>query len=309
MEGIKEQDDTFAMIFTLDKDDDWRDERNWPKASPNYGVSVEPDKMREQLKKAINRGGRTEVTFKTKNLNLWVDAPETWISDEKVVACNHGITLDDLKGQTCYGGIDLASHVDINAFELYFPNIKGRPVLLSYFWVPEAKVEEMQDRVDYRKWVEEGWMNMTEGDVIDIDQLVEDISEIIPQFNIVMVGFDPAKAYHGVVQGLQKAGFEKILQEFPQGIRYMSQPTREIEREVTAMEVDLMGNPVLRWMFSNAVTITDANDNIKFDKKKSQNKIDGVVAAINARGTYMSFEANAPAEPYKEHTLRVLTNE
>jgi len=99
LSGIKKQPDTFVMIFTLDKDDDWKDERNWPKANPNYGISVEPDNMRQQFTKAINRGGRAEVTFKTKNLNVWVDAPETWISDEKVVASNHGITLDDLKGQ------------------------------------------------------------------------------------------------------------------------------------------------------------------------------------------------------------------
>ena len=147
---------------------------------------------------------------------------------------------------------------------------------------------------------------MTPGNIIDIDQQVDDISRILRGFNCQGLGFDPAKAYHGVIQGLQKNGYERILKEYPQGIRHMTAPIREIEREVMACEVDLMGNPVIRWMFRNVVTITDTNDNVKVDKKKSQDKIDGVVAYSNAVGTHLSMTANPTQSPYSDHTFRVL---
>lgn len=304
--GVKEQSDVFVIIYTLDDGDDWHDEANWEKANPNYGVSVEADNMRTNFKQAVNRGGRTEVTFKTKNLNIWVDAPETWISDDIITACDHGITDADLAGQVCYAGLDLASHVDINALALYFPDVKGKPRARFYFWVPESKVIERQDRVDYRLWVEQGHIIMTPGDVIDIDQQIFDMADIFNTYDVQMCAYDPAKAYHGVVQGLQKEGFENIIKEYPQGIRYMSEPTREIEREITAKEIDLMSNPVIRWMFRNVITITDTNDNIKVDKKKSQDKIDGVVALANAKGAHLSTEADAPGKPYENHTLRII---
>lgn len=234
---------------------------------------------------------------------MWVDAPVVWIQDEKVTACNFGITDDDLIGQICYAGLDLASHVDINAFALFFPDVKGKKVAKLFYWIPEAKVDEQVDRVDYRQWAQEGRIFVTEGNVIDIDEQVSKISEIVRNYNCKNIAFDPAKAYHGTVQGLQKEGFESILDEFAQGIRTMSEPTRTLQKYVEGAEIDLLNDPVLRWMFRNAVAMTDSNDNIKLNKAKSQNKIDGLIALINAIGGYMSGEK---PEIYKDTELRII---
>ena len=300
LKGIKEQDNTFVIIFTLDEGDDWKDPKNWGKSNPNIGISLKPEYLNEEFNSAVNRGGSEEVNFKTKNLNVWVDAPVVWIPDELVVACNRGTTDDDLRGKTCYAGLDLASHVDITALALYFPELKAVKV---HYWIPEAKITEEADRVDYRRWVAEGRITATEGNVIDIDTHVDQIYDIIKKYNCRNVAFDPAKAYHGTVQGLQKKGLNQILDEFDQGIRSMSEPTRELERMVTGGEIDLLHDPVLRWMFRNAVAVTDANANIKLHKGKSQNKIDGLIAVINAIGGYMS---GAKPEPYKKSEVKFL---
>ena len=193
LKGIKTQEDTFAIIYCPDDGDDWDSLETWQKANPNYGVSVYQHYMETQFENARNKGGRTEVEFKTKNLNMWVDAPDVWIQDEKVVSNRHGVTDEELQGQFCFGGLDLAAHVDINALALYFPELEV-PTVKFYFWIPEGKVKQKEDRVDYRQWAKEGWIRITPGDVIDIDWLVADIVNIINQYDVKRLAFDPAKA-------------------------------------------------------------------------------------------------------------------
>ncbi|OAV67059.1 Phage terminase-like protein, large subunit [Bacteroidales bacterium Barb6] len=298
LRGIKKEENTFVMIYSLDKDDDWKDANVWGKCSPNLGISVHREYMQAEFEAALNRGGTTEVDFKIKNLNLWVDASDVWIQDEKVMRCSHGITDEDLEGQECYAGLDLASHVDINALALYFPNVRV-PTFKFYFWIPEGKAKVKEDRVDYREWTEKGFVNTTPGDVIDIDILVSELSGIFRKFDVKNIAFDPAKAYHGVIQGLQKEGFEDVLDEFQQNIRNMSEPVKRVEADVTAGSIDLMSNPVIRWMMRNVIVYRDANDNLKLDKRRSTEKIDGVVAMANAYGGYMS-DGNEKAYEVKE---------
>ncbi len=287
LRGIKKQDDILPFIFTLDESDDWKDEAAWYKSNPNLGISVELDSMRDEFKAALN-DPRQEANFKTKNLNLWVDAPETWIKDERIRMCDYGTAEEDLIGQICYAGIDIASHVDICALALFFPDINGRPVAKFHFWIPEAKVLEKEDRVDYRTWTSQGYITITPGDVIDIDQLTDEIESLIRQYQCEGFAFDPAKAFHGVIQNLQKLGLEELLDEYSQGIRSMSEPVKLIERMVTSTEIDLLQNPVIRWMFSNVQIISDQNENIKADKRKSREKIDGIVALANAVGEWQT---------------------
>ena len=148
---------------------------------------------------------------------------------------------------------------------------------------------------------------MTPGDVIDIDYQVADIAGICQRYDVKNLAFDPAKAYHGTIQGLQKAGLDDILDEYGQGIMNMSEPTKRLEALVRERALDLMGNPVLRWMFRNVVLYRDPNDNIKLDKRKSPDKIDGVVALADALGGMMSIEAaNGKKRMYAGHGLRTI---
>lgn len=302
LEGVKEQDNEFAIIFCPDKEDDWKSREAWEKANPNLGVSVSYEYMERELQDAVNKGGTTEVNFKTKNCNMWVDAPDVWISDDIIQANNRGVTEEELEGMECYGGLDLASHVDINAMALYFPEVQA---VRMWFWIPEGKVLEKEDKVDYRRWKEGGWITVTPGDVIDIDYQVADIAKICQRYDVRNLSFDPAKAYHGTIQGLQRAGLDDILDEYGQSIMNMSEPTKRLEALLRGRELDLMENPVLRWMFRNVAIYRDPNDNIKLDKRKSIEKIDGVVALVDALGGMMSEEAEKKVL-YRNHGLRTL---
>jgi len=308
LKGIKHQDDTFALIFTIDDTDDWKDPAAWKKANPNWGISVLPDRFEDEFKGAINSKTK-EVNFKTKNLNLWVDAPTVWIPDDKWLACTHGLTFEDLKGQPCYAGLDLASHVDINALALFFPDIKGHPALRMYFWIPEDKTKEKEDRVDYAYWAKQGHINVTPGSIIDIEQQSEDLLAALKGYKVEGFAYDPYMAHHGIIQNLQKGGFPvKRLDPYAQSLKNMSAPTKEFERIVTSAQLEHFGNPVLRWMLRNTVILTDTNENIKPDKKRSREKIDGIVAAITAIGEHITLTTGEGEykEIYKDHSLRMV---
>jgi phage terminase large subunit-like protein len=307
LKGIKRQDDTFAIIYTPDEEDDWKDPETWKKANPNYGVSVLPGRFKSEFEDAVN-DPRREVSFKTKNLNLWVDAPEVWIPDDKWLLCSHKTPDDLLLHQPCYWGLDLASHVDINALALFFPEIRGHPVCKMYYWIPESKVLEMKDKVDYASWVKQGRIKTTPGDIIDIDSMITDIMVIMGQYLCEGLGYDPAKAYHGVIQGLIKAGFPiDKMDEYIQNIMNMSGPSKELEKMAMSGTLDHLDDPVLRWMLGNVQLYININEDIKPDKKRSRNKIDGIVALIIAIGEYMSVMfGREDKEIYKNHSLRFL---
>ena len=305
LRGVKEQDNWFIMIFEPDKGDDWKDEKTWIKANPNYGVSVSKSYFADELQDAINKGGTTEVNFKTKNLNMWVDAPDVWIPDEIVSKNNFDFNLEELDGQECYAGLDLASHKDINALALYFPNVLTQPVRFLFF-VPEVKIIENEDKADYRLWREQGWLIATPGDVIDMEIMSDIILKELKKYNIKNLSFDPYKAYHGLIQALENGGLSEVLDHYTQSIANMSEPSKEIDRMLRKHEFNFLDNPVIRWMFRNVTMYQDANENIRPDKRRSSGKIDGVVSLINAVGGYISLNANKK-EIYKEHTLRVVS--
>lgn len=309
LDGLVVQDNQFAIIYEPDKDDDISSEETWKKANPNYGVSVNKKYLMTEYLEARNKGGENMVNFLTKNLNMWCDAPEVWIDSSYVAACDFGTEDSSLLGQRCYAGFDFASHVDIVALVLYFPHLIHQPVK-CFFWLPEEKVWQNKDDVDYRRWAEQGYIHLTPGNIIDIDAVVDGVLTVMSDYDVVKLSYDPYKTYHGIIQGLIKAGREEVLMEFSQGIGNVSEPTKEVQRLIEGVEVDLMRNPVLSWMFGNVILYKDNNENIRVSKGKSKNKIDGVAALIDAVGGYMSLnDKSNRGSIYTRHTLRTIRYE
>ncbi|MGJ1042807.1 terminase TerL endonuclease subunit, partial [Staphylococcus epidermidis] len=277
------------------------DPATWAKVNPNLGVSLSLDYMRAECEEAKLRGGTYQVAFQTKNLNMWVNAPDVWISDEDVQANNAAFDLGQLKGAECYVGLDLASKGDISAVCLFFPAFK---VALFLFVVPEAKVEEQQDRVDYRLWKEQGWLTVTPGKVLDEDWFVDYLINELEPYDVRCLAYDPWAMWN-LVPKLRK--YEDKLVAYQQSIRYMSVPSKWIQTEVLQHRLNFLGNPVIRWMFRNVVVYVDPNANIKLDKARSRNKIDGVVALADAVGGWLNITGGETKEIYKEHTLRVIS--
>lgn len=309
LSGKVKDDHHLAFIYELDEGDAWDDPKCWPKSNPNLGVSVFPEYLRSRLVKAKNEGASKEVDFKTKNLNMWVDAPTVWIQDETWMKNAYGITIEDLKGARCYGGLDLSTGIDLNAFCLYFPKFKeigGRWIspVLWWFWIPKSQVKT--EYFDYTEWVEKGFITVTEGvfeNIIDHKKIVHDITQLPLTYNIEAIAFDQRLAYHGVVQELgitfgtsEDENFIQGLFPFTQSMPNVSLATKALETEIHNFQLEHFNNPVARWMMGNVVLKKDAIGQIMPDKSKSQFKIDGVAALVCAKAIDLRKESSGGIE-------------
>lgn len=300
MLGIKEKDNHFIMLYMPDDDDAWDNPMTWHKVNPNYGVSLSAAYMDNEYKEAQMRGGSTLAAFCTKNLNMWVDAPTVWISDDIVKENNKDLDESLLLGEECYVGIDLASKTDLTCASFFFPNYKAFKCL---YIVPEAKVIEQNDRVDYRLWAEQGWLVVAPGKVIDEEWYMTRLMQELDKYDVRCIAYDP----WGMWNMIQKFGrYQEFLLEYQQSIRYMSVPTKWYESAMMKAELNLMHNPILRWNMKNVVIYVDPNANIKLDKAKSRNKIDGVVACVDAIGGWLNLTSGKTGEIYASHGLRTI---
>jgi phage terminase large subunit-like protein len=204
--------------------------------------------------------------------------------------------LSELTGETCYAGLDIASRSDITALVLWFPE---RKIVLPWFWVPEAQVTNRKNNPSnqgrFYQWVADGFMNQLPGFYIDQNNLYEDICRISQQFNLVEISYDPWNA-EALRQRLELFGISMI--EFQQSIRNFNEPTKEFLRMANGGLIQHGGNPVLRWMATNLMAREDSSGNLRPDKQKSGDKIDGIVAAIMAVGR---AETAQQAVCYYEH--------
>lgn len=299
LEGKVEKDNHFIYICELDEGDDWNDEATWYKANPNLGVSLSLEYMRAEYKEAKQKGGTTLASFLTKNLDMWVDTPDTWIPDDDVVANLHD--APDLAGEECWVGIDLAAKTDITAVAFWFPRYKSVRWL---YMVPEAKVTDPSrgDRVDYRAWADGGLLAVAPGKVLDEGWFVDRLLQEMDRYDVKGIAYDP----WGMWNILGKFGrYQDRLEPYRQSIQYMSVPTKWVESEVLQHTLDFGGNAISRWMFGNVVLYRDPNDNIKLDKARSRNKIDGVVALVDAVGLWLNKTSGKAPEAYADHSLRI----
>ena len=303
LRGVNEDDSLFGIIYTLDDKSEWDDPKMWIKANPNLGVSLSADYLADQVKEAKNRpeAGRNVMT---KNVDLWVDAERTWILDDAWQKCIGTTAPADLKGCACWGGLDLSNVSDITAYVLLFHE-NDRFQLLPHFWIPEEKMREKirKENINYDKWVAEGYVTVTPGNVIDYDFVKADILRIVADYDLRTSAYDRWNSSQTIID-LQNEGME--CNPFGQGYGSMSAPTKEFEKLVLTGKIEHFGNPVLRWMLASTLVKTDPAGNIKPDKEKSTQKIDGIVAAIMALGEWMTAQANDERNPYENRGLLTL---
>ena len=272
----------YPVIYGIEDDDDWSDEKNWRKANPSLGYTIPLDRVKDAYREASQNPAEENV-FRQLRLCQWVTSTVRWIPDHIYEQGNRPIDLESLKGRDCYGGLDLSSSGDITAFVLMFPpRTETEPYyMLPFFWVPEDTITLRVKRasVPYDVWVRQGYLMSTEGNVIHygfIEKVIEQLGEL---YHIREIAFDRWGAVQ-MVQNLEGAGFTVV--PIGQGYRDMSPPTKAFYELLMKGEIIHGGNPVMRWMAGNVVVETDPAGNIKPTKAKSAEKIDGIVAAIMA---------------------------
>jgi phage terminase large subunit-like protein len=292
LEGTFDDDAQFAFIAAADEGDDPFDPMTWWKANPNLGVSPKIDYIAGRAEKA-RRMPTYLNDFLRYHLNVWTQQVTRWLpmdrwneSDPRNLSFEgYEDWAKSLFGRECYGGLDLASTLDLTAFVLAFPWPDGSVDLLCRFWIPEKTVERYvhEGKRHYQNWVDLGWLTTTPGDEIDYKWIRQEIGKLGEKYEIKEISFDRWGATQ-LVQGLgEEDGFTMV--KCGQGYQSLSAPTKDLEAAVTSRRVRHGGHPILRWNAGNAVVRRDPAGNIKPDKEKAKDKIDGIVAAIMSMST------------------------
>ncbi|MFR9500658.1 MAG: terminase TerL endonuclease subunit [Rikenellaceae bacterium] len=301
VQEINEDDTLFAMIYSLDDaDTEWDNPKMWCKANPNIGVSLSLDYLAGQVQDAKNRPEAVRNVM-TKNLNLWVDGAKTWILDEAWMKCAAQTDISLLRNCDCWAGMDLSNVGDITAFGMLFHE-NGLFYFLLRCWIPEVKMLEKvrKENINYESWISQGFVKVTPGDCIDYNYIQDDILEFTQQYNVRSIAYDRWNSSQ-VVNNLRDEGLE--LSPFGQGFRDLNAPSKQLETMVLSQQLEHFGNPVLRWMIANTVMQVDPAGNIKPDKSKAAQKIDGTVALIMSIGEWMTAQAEEEKNPYASRGL------
>ena len=282
IDGRKNDATFYPVIYGADESEDWTDPKVWKKANPSLGITVGIDKVKTACESAKQNPGE-ENSFRQLRLNQWVKQAVRWMPMDKWDACSFQVDPEDLEGRVCYGGLDLSSTTDITAFVLVFPPVDedDKYSILPFFWIPEDNIDlrVKRDHVPYDLWQRQGYLQTTEGNVVHYGFIESFIEKLGEKYNIRDIAFDRWGAVQ-MVQNLEGMGFTVV--PFGQGFKDMSPPTKELMKLTLEQNLAHGGHPVLRWMMDNIFIRTDPAGNIKPDKEKSTEKIDGAVATIMA---------------------------
>ncbi len=291
-------DQTFFVEYTIDDDDDWKSEASLRKANPNYDISVSADFLKARQRDAIATPRKAGV-FKTKHLNLWVAAKAAYFDIEAWRRCRDpnipiravdAILLEHLLGRRCVASLDLASKVDIAALELLFFPIGAKPTIddpyirIGFYFLPSETVLNVPA---YQAWDAQGLLNVTDGNIIDYDEILEVLRQVRDSFQLEQVAYDPHQATY-MVTTMAKEGFPVV--EYRPIVINFSEPMKELDALTRAQTIAHGGCPVMEWEVSNVVAQLDAKDNVYPRKPRVEAKIDNPVALIAALGVAMAKE-------------------
>ncbi len=280
--GRKHDSTFYPLIYGADENDDWSDPEVWKKANPSLGVTVDIEKVKQAYESASQNPGE-ENAFRQLRLNQWVKQSVRWMPMDKWEACAFMVDEKSLEGRLCYGGLDLSSTTDMTSFVLVFPpeDEDDKFVVLPYFWIPEDTLDlrVKRDHVPYDIWLKQGYIQTTEGNVVHYGFIESFIEELGEKYNIREIAFDRWGAIQ-MVQNLEGMGYTVV--PFGQGFKDMSPPTKELMKLTLEKKLAHGGHPVLHWNMDNIFIRTDPAGNIKADKEKSTEKIDGAIATIMA---------------------------
>lgn len=277
--------------------DDWRNPATWPKANPGLGTILPVSYLEEQVGVAKSIHSEQNLVMRL-NFCLWTEQAVRWINMHKWDECGRlPIDWDALRGRPCKIGLDASTVGDFSAVVLMWRLSDGRYAVKPRLFLPKdnlaARVESTGLRFDL--WAEQGHISLTPGNQIDYGYIEQTIERAGQDYLVEEVAFDPWNITD-LVGRLQGKGFRVV--PVRQGYATLSPPSKEFEKDVLACRLLHGGHPVLRWMASNATTTSDPAGNIKPDKEKSGDKIDGIVAAIMARDRWLRAEPAAPADPW-----------
>ena len=294
----------FGCVYKADEADDPFDQATWHKANPSLGHTITLESFAADALEAKNSPSKLN-SFLRYRLDVATASDVRWILPDKWAAC--GEKLRRLDGRQAYVGLDLSSTTDLTCAVYLFPDEDGTFDVLPFFWAASenAQGRAHRDKVPYLDWAKERTeygplLRLTDGNATDYDTVRRDINEISKRFVIRQMGIDPWNAQH-ISQQLQGDGFEIV--EFRQGFGSMSSPAKFLETLVLSGKLRHANHPVLSWMASSvAIEMNHAGD-IKLSKSKSTERIDGMVALVEAVGLWQRATAPKPEQTWDIYTV------
>lgn len=285
-------DSQFGFISCAEDKDDWTDPQTWWKANPNMGISLKHDYLADLCRKA-SEFPEAQNNFRRKHLNQWTEQDVRWLPMDLWRQCAGNVNKEELRGKRCWAGLDLASTRDVNSLVLVFPMGEGVYKVLPFYFIPKDPHDKRgeQDRRQLKNWSSKGLIEETEGNTTDYQYIVDRIMGLSMQFDIQEIAYDPHGPANVVIQMLQSAGlsYSKLV-EFRQTLMNFTGPCKHLEKLISSRKLEHGGDPVLEWMAGNVTVKPDSNDNIRPDKGKSSDKIDGIVALLMALGRIIEGE-------------------
>lgn len=292
LEGTQENDSLFGVIYTLDDGDDYTNEDLWIKCSPNLGVTLQKNYIRDRIKQAQNSNALM-TDLLTKTFNLWVGNSDVWVKDEIVFKSMDKVDINKMKGQPCWAGVDLSSVSDLTSISIFWPPdelrdyLPDKYVFYSIPYIPGQAIDDSSNRDFYKRCVAAGHLRDTKTKTVDYDFVLRDIIELSKNLIINKIAEDQWNATyfhrHATDEGLDMETFSQSLSSF-------NRPTKFLEKLLIENQVVIDANVVTRWCFQNCQLKTDHCENqkpVKADDDKNR-KIDVVISMIEALGIWLN---------------------
>jgi len=275
----------FGLIYTIDKEDDFRNEDIWIKANPNLDISVSREYIRGMVDKAIRQPGNKNNVM-TKHFNVWCTASENLFDMLKWDECEDtSLKVEMFVGESAYCGIDLSSKIDLTAIISIFKR-DNIYYIFDRTYLPEAAIENSMN-ASYKGWVDQGFITATKGEAINYPQIEEDFLETNRQYDVLEAFFDPWAASQ-FAQNMARNQIE--MTEFRMNVGNVSEVLKALDALIREGRVRHNGSPVMKWCFSNVMAKEDHNSNIYFRKSHAKFKIDLAVATVLALAGWINEE-------------------
>lgn len=286
-EGFQDE-TTFAIIYTIDPEDQWDTLEALQKANPNFGVSIDVDFLEAELNSARQNPNK-QNRYKTKHLNLWVSARNAYYNVAKWNLLERKITREEFKEFPCYIAADFASHLDLTAVMQLFCLPEGRYALFGKYYLPAETIQQPQNQ-HYRTWHIQGHLETAGDSTMDFESLREDILSLIEEYDVLEFVIDPTRMW-GEQAKYERAGVEVVA--YRQQTLTMSQPMKDLEALIESGKIIHDGDPVLAWAIANVSGTPDPKDNVYPRKESAANKIDPAIGTMFALGRAATREQDA----------------
>lgn len=270
----------FVYIDEIDEDDQPEDPSCWAKANPSLGTLLDMEDLLDEWER-VRTIPAERSNFINKQLNVFTSVDELSFVDTKTIRKNNReYSLERLRGERCYGGFDLSSTEDFTSACLEFPLPENDFFVLEHSWVPEKKVKEDREKLDWYELERTGRLTIVQSDYVDYNLIYQWFEAQRKLYRIDSIGFDPAKAFL-LVQLMREKGF--VLNEVRQGELTLTAPLDNLKERFLDGNIIHNNDPMFNWYLSNVkLTKRSANATYLPTKQNKYRKIDGFAALLDA---------------------------